>query len=153
MVKNSRAPSNPLTHYAELNGKVDVRRQRRSLSHEDFGRLVEAARKGKVFRRLSGPDRAMLYEVAAYTGLREGELASLTRTSFDLDANPPTVTVEAATVSTGEKMCCPFIPSWRPGYATGCRRKVGYGRVVGISGGRRWSRWTWRRRGRHGSKR
>ena len=73
MVKNGRAPSNPLTHYAELNGKVDVRRQRRSLSQEDFGRLVEAARKGKVFRRLSGPDRAMLYEAAAYTGLMPTE--------------------------------------------------------------------------------
>ena len=95
MVKNSRAPSNPLTHYTELNGKVDVRRQRRSLSHEDFDRLVEAARSGKVFRKLTGPNRAMLYEVASYTGLREGELASLTRTSFDLDANPPTVTVKA----------------------------------------------------------
>lgn len=95
MVKNGRAPSNPLTHMADLNGKVDVRRQRRSLPQEDFCRLVEAAGKGKTFRRLSGPDRAMLYEAAAYTGLREGELASLTRASFDLDANPPTVTVEA----------------------------------------------------------
>ena len=56
MVKNSRAPSNPLAHLADLNGKVDVRRQRRSLSHEDFRRLVEAAYKGKVFRRLSGSE-------------------------------------------------------------------------------------------------
>ena len=95
MVKNGRAPSNPLAHMADLNGKVDVRRERRSLPQDDFCRLVEAARKGKVFRRLSGPDRAMLYEAAAYTGLREGELASLSRASFNLDANPPTVTVEA----------------------------------------------------------
>ena len=95
MVKNSLAPFNPLAHMADLNGKVDVRRERRSLPQDDFCRLVEAARKGKTVRRLSGPDRAMLYEAAAYTGLREGELASLSRGSFDLDASPPTVTVEA----------------------------------------------------------
>ena len=110
MVKDGRAPSNPLAHYAELNGKVDVRRKRRALSQEDFRRLVEAARKGKVFRRLSGPNRAMLYEVAAYTGLREGELASLTRTSFDLDADPPTVTVEADKSKHRDKDVLPIHP-------------------------------------------
>ncbi len=54
MVKNGRAPSNPLTYLEQLNGKVDIRRQRRSLSNEDFRMLVDAARKGKVFRKLSG---------------------------------------------------------------------------------------------------
>ena len=95
MVRDGRAPSNPLEHLAELNAKVDVRRQRRSLPQEDFARLVEAARTGKPFRKLLGPDRAMLYEVAAYTGLRKEELASLSRISFDLDGDLPTVTVKA----------------------------------------------------------
>jgi Phage integrase family len=45
---------------------------------------------------MKGPDRAMLYAVAAYTGLRASELASLTPESFDLDGNHATVTVEAA---------------------------------------------------------
>ena len=34
--------------------------------------------------------------MAGNTGLRAGELASLTIGSFDLDADPPTITVEAA---------------------------------------------------------
>ena len=38
----------------------------------------------------------LLYTLAVNTGLRAGELASLTAESFDLDANQPTVTVEAA---------------------------------------------------------
>ena len=38
----------------------------------------------------------MLYRVAAMTGLRASELASLTPASFDLNADPPTVTVQAA---------------------------------------------------------
>ncbi|MFM9961558.1 MAG: hypothetical protein ACKV2Q_10065 [Planctomycetaceae bacterium] len=38
----------------------------------------------------------MLYRLAAMTGLRVSEPASLTPTSFDLAADPPTVTLEAA---------------------------------------------------------
>ena len=43
-----------------------------------------------------GEGQAMLYRLAVETGLRAGELRSLTRSSFDLDGNPPTVTVAAA---------------------------------------------------------
>ncbi|HJT76922.1 MAG TPA: tyrosine-type recombinase/integrase, partial [Gemmataceae bacterium] len=45
---------------------------------------------------LTGTDRLVLYTLAANTGFRAGELASLTPASFDLQAKPPTVTVEAA---------------------------------------------------------
>ncbi len=38
----------------------------------------------------------MLYRLAAQTGFRRHELRSLTPRSFDLDGNPPTVTVRAA---------------------------------------------------------
>jgi len=38
----------------------------------------------------------MLYHLAAGTGFRANELRSLTPESFDLDANTPTVTVQAA---------------------------------------------------------
>ncbi len=38
----------------------------------------------------------MLYRIAVGTGFRRNEIRSLTRESFDLDADPPTVTVEAA---------------------------------------------------------
>ena len=41
-------------------------------------------------------DRALLYLVALRTGLRRGELQSLTTRSFDFSVSPPTVTVEAA---------------------------------------------------------
>lgn len=42
-----------------------------------------------------GRDRAMLYQLAAWTGFRRGELGSLTLCSFDFQADPATVTVEA----------------------------------------------------------
>src|SRR5262249_25826141 len=44
---------------------------------------------------MTGPDRAMLYRLAVETGLRAGELCSLTRLSFNLDGDNPTVTVAA----------------------------------------------------------
>ena len=43
-----------------------------------------------------GVDRAMMYVLSAWTGYRRKELASLTSKSFDLAAELPTVTVQAA---------------------------------------------------------
>jgi len=45
---------------------------------------------------MTGPERAMLYHLAVGTGFRANELRNLTPESFDLDADPPTVTVQAA---------------------------------------------------------
>ena len=45
---------------------------------------------------IPGPDRAMTYVLAAWTGYRKTEISSLTRRSVRLEANPATVTVAAA---------------------------------------------------------
>jgi integrase len=95
-VQTKRLAANPLQHLRRLNVEVGIRHQRRELTHDELLALIEAARVGKPRIGISGPDRAMLYLVASYTGLRASELASLTRTSFDLDAEPPTVKVAAA---------------------------------------------------------
>ena len=71
-------------------------RNRRPLSPDELAWLVDAADRGPIYRRLSGPDRAMVYRLATGTGFRAAELASLTPASFDLDADPPAVTVKAA---------------------------------------------------------
>lgn len=89
-------PENPFRHIPKVNAEVDIRHQRRPLSAEEFTRLVGAARCGRVFRGLSGPDRVALYIVAGMTGLRTKELGSLSLHSFTLDADPPVVAVEAA---------------------------------------------------------
>ncbi|MGQ9915172.1 MAG: hypothetical protein ACUVQQ_12585, partial [Thermogutta sp.] len=44
---------------------------------------------------MHGPDRAMLYIVAAWTGFRKAEIGSLTLRSLRLDDDPPTATVAA----------------------------------------------------------
>jgi integrase len=43
---------------------------------------------------MTGPDRRIFYSVALSSGLRRDELGSLVPASFQLDADPPTVTVE-----------------------------------------------------------
>jgi integrase len=96
LVKDRRTAADPLAHLTRQNADVDLRHQRRALREDAFGRFVEATAAGKAFRGLTGADRLVLYTLAANTGFRAGELASLAPGSFDLDAAPPTVTVEAA---------------------------------------------------------
>ena len=45
---------------------------------------------------MAGVQRYWLYRLAVETGLRSGELRSLTRVSFDLNGSDPTVTIAAA---------------------------------------------------------
>ncbi len=96
MVRDRRAAEDILAHLSALNVKVDVRRERRTLELVEIAKLIDAARKGKQFRTLSGEDRAVLYHVALTTGLRACELASLTPRSFELNSDPPTIAVEAS---------------------------------------------------------
>jgi integrase len=96
LVRDGRLQQNPLAHRQRLNTETDVRRQRRVLTPDELEPLIVAAEKSKdKLGRMRGPDRAIVYRLAAMTGLRAQELASLTARSFDLSATPPTVCVEA----------------------------------------------------------
>jgi site-specific recombinase XerD len=96
-VENDRLLGNPLRGLERLNTAVDVRHKRRALNTEDLEKLVRSARdSGEEIQCFSGEDRARMYILSYMTGLRRKEIASLKPRSFDLDANPPTVTVEAA---------------------------------------------------------
>jgi integrase len=96
LFKDRRYPENPFGHLTKVNARVDVRVVRRALDQEELVALVEAAEAGEPFRDLTGADKAMLYLMAAFTGLRSSELASLTPLSLDFRCNPPTLTVVAA---------------------------------------------------------
>ncbi len=96
LVRNRRAPDNPLAGLSRYNAAADRRHVRRALELAELSRLVETtAKSGGIVHGLDGPSRAALYTTAAYTGLRAGELRSLTPAAFALDADPPTVTVKA----------------------------------------------------------
>ncbi len=96
LVRERRFGHNPLAHLQRLNTETDVRRKRRVLTAEELELLIAAAEKSKGrLGRMGGADRAIVYRLAAFTGLRAQEIASLTPRSFALDADPPTVTVDA----------------------------------------------------------
>ena len=96
LVRDRRMADDPLSHLAAMNKEVDRRRVRRPLTTEEITILVEKTPIHKQpRRRMNGEDRALLYIVAVYTGLRRNEIASITPVSFDFDSEPPTVTVEA----------------------------------------------------------
>jgi integrase len=84
LVREGRWPTNPVKQVApvKVNGKV---RERRALTEEELRRLLEAA----------PPHRALVYRVAATTGLRRGELAALRWADVDLEA--ATLRVRATT--------------------------------------------------------
>ena len=95
MVRDGRTDRNPVEHLQGGNVRLDRRRDRRAIAYDEMAALVAATQDGPIRHGVAGPDRAVLYLVAYYTGLRASELASLAPRGFDLDADPPTVTVRA----------------------------------------------------------
>ncbi len=96
LIADRRIPDSPIAYLRGGNARTDRRHDRRAMTDEELRRLLEAARTGPTRHGMPGPQRAVLYELAATTGLRAGELRSLTWDCFDLIADPPTVTVRAA---------------------------------------------------------
>jgi len=112
--------ANPFAATAKRNEKADRRHVRRALTVDELARLVDAARrrpcleavkinrgpnKGKPGADVSeetldrlrflGWTRALAYWTAAATGLRWGELRSITLGAVRLDADPPHVILQA----------------------------------------------------------
>jgi integrase len=96
LVRDRRASDSVVAHLDGGNVDLDRRQHRRDLSDSELVALFEWTRQSRPIRRISGPDREMLYLTAVYTGLRASELASLKPGSFDLEGTTATATVEAA---------------------------------------------------------
>ncbi len=96
LVADNRTAENPLAYLKGLNTQTDIRRKRRALNIDEINRLIEATADSPEHHLMSGQERAMLYTLALNTGLRAGELASLTWQSFNLNDSTPSVTVLAA---------------------------------------------------------
>ena len=102
--------------------KVVTSAKRSALRHRPDGRLIETTRRGPRRRGMTGEDRAWLYTLAAITGLRRGELQSLTPESFSLEGNPAVVSLLAATprIRTMRsslfppRRSHPCVPGWSP---------------------------------------
>jgi len=86
MVQDRRASESPVAHLKGLNVRTDRRHDRRALEVEEVRQLLEVTKGARRRYCMTGPERAMLYRLAVETGLRAGELRSLTVGSFDLDS-------------------------------------------------------------------
>lgn len=95
LMESDRLPRNPFAGLPKLNSDTDQRVVRRALSDAELSQLITTTAESEiVFRDLPGVDRAILYAVASFTGLRVNELASLTVDSIDFEAG--IITVDAA---------------------------------------------------------
>jgi integrase len=103
LYRDGRCLDNPLAALSRLPEAGDRRVIRRPLDAAELRRLIDATKAAPAWQGLSGPDRAMLYTIGAATGFRRGELASLTRASFRLDAEPPVIVCEAAYTKNGKQ--------------------------------------------------
>ena len=120
-IEESRLLSNPFAKLPKADVKADRRRQRRALTEAELVKLLDVARrrplldmatvrrgkrKGEAIcnlrqetrRRLErlGRERELIYKALVLTGLRRGELASITVGQLDLDADPAFLTLDAA---------------------------------------------------------
>ncbi len=119
--RNGRLLGNPLSVLPKADESADRRRTRRALTESELMRLLDVAnrrplldrmtvyrgkRKGEVYAKLRpevqsrlerlGRERALIYKTLVLTGLRKGELASLTVGQLNLDAPTPSLVLEAA---------------------------------------------------------
>jgi integrase/recombinase XerD len=117
MVKDRRATDNPFAYLEPLNVRTDRRRDRRALTPDELRTLIITTEGSPARFGMTGLERALMYRLAAETGLRAAELRSLTRASFHLDGGEPTVTVAAAYSKRRREDTCPM----RPGLAESLR--------------------------------
>jgi len=83
LYESHRIDSNPFRGFYKMNTAVDVRKKRRPLTVAELNKLVKAARASNVtVEGYDGETRARIYTVAALTGLRRSEIATLSPESF-----------------------------------------------------------------------
>ena len=120
-VRTGRLLGNPFAGVPKADAKADRRRQRRSLTEDELVRLLDVARRRPVLDRMTvrrgprrgeayarlrpqtraklerlGRERALIYKTLVLTGLRKGELASLTVAQLYLAADPPYLVLDPA---------------------------------------------------------
>jgi integrase len=81
--KTERIARNPLADLERYNAKTDVRHERRSISLDEFARLLAAARRGRRYGRMTGPVRELCYRFTFITGLRFSEVKAVRANWFD----------------------------------------------------------------------
>ena len=93
--REGRTAEHMLIGVKGYNAETDKRHERRGFSAEEMAMLLDFTAKAPTRWGMSGKARSAGYALAVTSGLRRNEIRTLTRASFKLDGDPPTVTVEA----------------------------------------------------------
>lgn len=96
LLSECRIVENSVARIPLHNVATDRRKERRALTHAELTKLIQAAESGGIVNGMAGHERALLYRLAAETGLRWSELYSLKKTSFHFDGSSSHVTIQAA---------------------------------------------------------
>jgi site-specific recombinase XerC len=109
LLSRKRMHEDPTAGLSRLNEEEDRRRERRALTDDEAQQLIDATDASpRVFRGLTGRDRAVMYLLAQRTGLRRSELLSLRPDSFSLASEPATVVVQAGSSKRRKKDTLPL---------------------------------------------
>ncbi len=84
-VRQGLISENPVRFIPKLNVKVDRRIERRALLEEEVNRLLNITAGAADRHGLTGEERALVYQLALYTGLRYNEIRTLTWSDIDLE--------------------------------------------------------------------
>lgn len=104
LVTSKRSRVNPFDQLAGATTNGERTRVRRRLPDADMLRLIDAARADPdTYHGMIGPDRARLYLLAAYTGLRISSLARLTPEAFVWSGSLPVAVSASARIVKNRK--------------------------------------------------
>jgi integrase len=103
--------SNPFENVQRRKAGTDVRRKRRSITPEEMGRLWMSAIESEVrVQGYDGVQRYRAYLLSYLTGLRQNEVAHLQPECFDMESDPPMLSLAAKYTKNGEEVLLPMHP-------------------------------------------
>ena len=114
LVTHKRMEATPLDSLVAPNVEAGRVRVRGVLPQPDFDKLLVATANGPVVEGATGKERCVMYVVAAVTGLRKSEIASLTKPSFDFSGEIVTVTIAASDEKSKRGNVLPIPVAWVP---------------------------------------
>lgn len=94
MLRENRASgADPMKNHCLIK-QTEFRKKRRALTIDEIHQLLESTKTSEKRFNITGYERSLIYRMALETGLRAGEIRSLTVLSFDFESEYPTVRVE-----------------------------------------------------------
>ncbi|VTS00969.1 integrase-recombinase protein : Site-specific recombinase XerD OS=Singulisphaera acidiphila (strain ATCC BAA-1392 / DSM 18658 / VKM B-2454 / MOB10) GN=Sinac_4560 PE=4 SV=1: Phage_integrase [Gemmata massiliana] len=113
LIRRKILTENPFYDLEPWDVRKDRKHDRREVTADELQSLISTTEVADVTRsKLSAVDRAMLYCVAVFTGLRSAELGSLRSESFNLE--PAEVTVPGKFTKNGDPAVQPLPPAIVP---------------------------------------